>query len=461
MRYLITFLVISQMILSWECIGQELYSAKGYWLESTQANYLSIKQRHTRGDSLTSNETLYLKDYESYLSNYFERMPEEERQEYLRMKNQWNSELKIADLSAGNKKSTVNDEDFEWRNRDRAVNALYGAYYGTSLVVLTGIDGAGAVGVPLITAGLCLLGPAMNPKKYEGITRNAIRANNTGKFLGLGYGAALGLALGGESDETGNLAFGLSTLGSISMGEAAFQLQKKRNIRIGQIGLMGHYGLIIPLVSASLLAAGQVDNANLYGLALLGGGVAGLAIGNKVSKKYEYSQGDVDAISSLTAISAGIGFTFVTQALSSSNEPTPLILIPALTTILGSVVGQKTVKGVHLTDKQGSTIQLSTAGAALVGFGIAAIAGEDSPGIIIGIPSVLALMMHRIMFHNFKSKNLGADIRSRLTRKHDYKFAVNLSPENYLMNKSIKAENYTPQSYTQLQNSMVKLRFTF
>lgn len=116
---------------------------------------------------------------------------------------------------------------------------------------------------------------------------------------------------------------------------------------------------------------------------------------------------------------------------------------------------------VHLTDKQGSTIQLSTAGAALVGFGLAAIVGADSPGVIIGIPSVLALITHRILFHNFKSKNLGADIRSSLKRKHDYKFSVNLSPENYLINKKIPSQNYAPQSYNQLQNSMVKLRFTF
>ncbi len=461
MRYLVCFILLFHTMLSWECTGQDLYSAKGYWLESTQANYLSIKQRLNRGDSLTNNEILYLTDYESYLSNYFERMSEDQRQEYLNNKNQWNSELRIADLSPKNKNINISEDNFEWRTRDRFVNALYGAYYGTSLVIITGIDGAGAAGLPLITAGLSLLGPAINPKKYEGITRNTIRANNTGKFLGLGYGAALGLALGGENNETGNLALGLSSLGSIAMGEAAFQMQKKGNLPIGKIGLMGHYGLIIPLVSASILAAGQVENANLYGLVLLGGGVAGLAMGNKVSKKYEYSQGDVDAISSLTAISAGIGFTFVTEALTSSNDPTPLILVPALTSILGTVLGQKTVKGVHLTDKQGSTIQLSTAGAALIGFGLAAIVGADSPGVIIGIPSVLAFFTHRIMFHNFKSKNLGADIRSSLKRKHDYKFAVNLSPENYLVTKKNPSQNYAPQSYTQLQNSMVKLKFTF
>jgi hypothetical protein len=430
-------------------------------VESTKANYLSIKQRLNRGDSLTNNETSYLKDYESYLSNYFERMSEDERQEYLRMKNQWSSELGIAEISPGNKNSMINDDDFEWRNRDRFVNTLYGAYYGTSLVIVAGIDGAGAAGIPLITAGLWLLGPAMNPKKYEDITRNTIRANNAGKLLGLGYGAALGLALGGESEGTGKLAFGLSSIGSIALGEAAFQIQKKRNIPIGQIGLMSHYGVMIPLVSASLLAAGHVENANLYGLTFLGGGVAGLIMGNKVSKKYEYSQGDVAAISSLTVAAAGIGFTFVGEALSNSNDPTGLVLIPATTAILGTVIGQKTVKGVHLTSKQGGTLQLSTAGAALVGLGIVAVVGSNSPGVIIGVPSLLALITHRIMFHNFKLKNLETNIGGSTKNKHDYKFSVNVSPENYLLNKKIPVQNYSPQTYSQLQNSLIKLRFTF
>ncbi len=143
MRQLTYLIFLLHLILSFECLGQELYSAKGYWAESTKANYLSIKQRLNRGDSLTNNETVYLKDYESYLSNYFERMSEDERQEYLRMRNQWNSELGIAEISSGNKNSTINDDDFEWRNRDRFVNTLYGAYYGTSLVIVAGIDGAG------------------------------------------------------------------------------------------------------------------------------------------------------------------------------------------------------------------------------------------------------------------------------------------------------------------------------
>lgn len=72
-----------------------------------------------------------------------------------------------------------------------------------------------------------MLGPAMNPKKYEGITRSTVRASNTGKILGLANGAFLGLAIAGSSSEVEKLILGLSSLGSIALGEVGFQLQKK------------------------------------------------------------------------------------------------------------------------------------------------------------------------------------------------------------------------------------------
>jgi hypothetical protein len=461
MRQLASLLFLLHLLFSFASSGQELYSAKGYWVEATKANYLTIKQRLNRGDSISTNETAYLKDYESYLSTYFERMSEDDRREYFRMKDQWNRELGVAELSPALNKNTLTNDDFEWRNRDRLVNTLYGAYYGTSFVVLAEINGAAAAGIPLIAGGLWLLGPAINPKKYEGISRNTIRANNTGKLLGLGYGAALGLALGGESNETSKWALGLSSAGSIALGEAAFQLQKKRNTPRGQIEMMRHYGILAPLVGASLLAAGHVDNPNLYGLALLGGGVTGLIMGSKVSKKYDYSQGDVDAVSSLTVIMAGLGFTFVAEALDQSNDPNALILIPAATAILGTMVSQKAVRGIHLTNKQGSTLQLSTAGAALIGFGIAALAEADSPGVIIGVPCVLALITHQILFHNFKMQNLGMNHKASEKRKNAYGFSLNVKPENYLLNKNIPVWIHSSESYFQSQNPLVNIRFTF
>ncbi len=445
---------------SFEAYSQELYSARGYWEESSKPNYLSIKQRLTRGDSLTTNEITYLKDYETYLANYFQRMPETEKQEYEKRKDQWNKELIAAEPSSIVSKKPSDNISFAWRGRDRFVNATYGIYYGASLAIALDVRGAATAGIPLITGGLWLLGPAINPKKFEGISRNSIRAANTGRMIGLGYGASLGLAFGGGADQGYKWVLGLSSIGSIAMGEAAFQLQKQHNTSIGQIELMRHYGLLFPLVGASLMAAGQVDSPNLYGVALLGGGVTGLLLGKSVSKKYDYTQGDVDALSTLSVISTGVGFTIVAGALGNKDEPSALILIPAATSVIGTVLGQRSVKGIHLTDKQGSTIGLSTAGAALIGFGIVTMAQSKSPTVIIGVPSALALVTHQILFKKFKIENLEMNLKSDL-KKRDYKLSLHLTPENYLLAKKYPPNYNLAPSFSRAQNTLFNLKLTF
>ena len=194
---------------------------------------------------------------------------------------------------------------------------------------------------------------------------------------------------------------------------------------------------------------------------MLAGGVVGLVIGNHAAKKYDYTRGDVDAISTRSWIYTGLALTTVINAIDDNDDVNALILVPAAGMILGTVLGQKSVKGVRLTKKQGSTINLATAGAALIGLGAMAAAGLDSPAAAIGVPSVAALLTHHIVFHEFKMKNL--ELKLRGDRKHGSKMnvAMNFNPENYFVNKQISAENYSPQVYTRLMNPVLKLRFIF
>ncbi|MBL7877358.1 MAG: hypothetical protein JNL53_16960, partial [Cyclobacteriaceae bacterium] len=379
-------------------MAQDLYSARGYWTEINKEAYQKILQKKRTGATLTDNEIAYVTDYEIYLENYFQRMSEDEKLKYNQMKAQWDQEL--------TRPAQPSDEyDFELRPRDRITNGIYGAYYGASIAAIGEFDETAAIGVPLIIAGLWQLGPVLNPKKYEGITRGTIRAGNTGKFLGLGYGLALGLAIGGDSENTGKIALGLSSVASISLGEAAFQIQKKKQVSEGHIEMMRHYGVLGPAVAILGVAATNTDNANLAGASLVAGGITGLIIGNSVAKKYDYTVGDTDIISSLTWISTGIGFTGAAEVIDD-DENLGLLLIPAATAIAGTVLGQRSVKGVYLTKKQGSTINLSSGGAALIGLGITALLETESPAVFIGVPSALALIMHQSLFHSYKMKNL-------------------------------------------------------
>lgn len=284
--------------------AQDLYTARGYWQESTKPSYLTIKEKKDKGQSLSAAEETYIQDYEAYLLTYYNRLSEEAKREYLRMKDQWDRELALPQVAPEPPKQqpTVEQTEFEWRGRDRAINAMYGIYYGASLSAILDLEDAAAAGIPLVTGGLWMLGPVFNPKKYEGITETTMRAANSGKILGLIYGASLGLAIAGDSENNNKVILALSTIGSITLGEIAFQTQKKKNISGGMIEMMRHYGFLGTGVGGALLASTNTENINIVGLGLLGGGISGLLIGKKMANKYDYTRGDVDALSSLGVI---------------------------------------------------------------------------------------------------------------------------------------------------------------
>jgi hypothetical protein len=432
------------LCLSIVSVAQNLYTARGYWQESTKQSYLTIKEKKEKSQPLTADEEAYMQDYDAYLLTYFNRLSPDEQQLYQRMKDEWDREAAIPLVAPQppQQQQTVEQTEFEWRGRDRVINALYGIYYGASLSYIFDLNDAAAAGIPFITGGLWMLGPAFNSKKYEGITESTMRAANTGKILGLVYGGSLGFALAGDSENSDKVVLGLSTIGSIALGEYAFQTQKKKNISDGKIEMMRHYGFLGTFVGGSVLASTRTDNAHLVGVGLLAGGVGGLFVGNKAATKYAYTRGDVDALSSLSVISTGLGFAVIANAYENSSDPSDaLILVPASFAIAGTLIGQGMVKQAFLTKKQGSTINLASAGGALLGIGVMLIAQGDSPTAWIGVPSLFALGAHQMVFHRYKHDNLIKGLKGDFGRNKKYEFSMKLMPENYFVNKN------TPQRF--------------
>lgn len=424
------------LVVSFSSLAQNLYTARGYWQESTKQSYLTIKEKKDKGQTLTADEEAYVQDYEAYLLTYYNRLSDEEKQQYQRMKDQWDREL-VLPLVAPQAPQQQQQAEFEWRGRDRVINAAYGIYYGASLAAIVNLEDAAAAGIPLITGGLWMLGPAFNSKKYEGITESTMRAANTGKILGLVNGLFMGLAIGGDGEDTGNLALGLSTIGSITLGEIAFHAQKRKNISDGKIEMMRHYGFVGPLVGGSILAATSTDNANLIGLGLLAGGVGGIIVGNKVASKYDYTRGDVDALSSLGVISTGLGVAVIANALENNADVSGAIwLVPASTAVAGTLIGQRMVRNVRLTKRQGSTINLSSAGGALFGLGVMLIVNSESPTAWVAVPSSVALLAHQIVFSRYKKENLLKSLKGENSRNRKFDFSMKLMPENYFVNKN-------------------------
>lgn len=453
-HYFFIFLFFLAFALNTQINAQGIYTARGYWEESNKETYRIIKQKSTTGIALTADETSYLQDFETYLSNYYQRLSEDEKAFYAKMKEQWDREL----MGPSNIKMV--EEEFEWRGRDYATNILFGAYYGASLVGIAEISSAAALGIPLLTGGLWALGPVMVPKKYENINRSVIRASNTGKFLGLIYGGSLALMIGGDQDYTGQLALGLSTLGSIALGEVGFKLQKKRNFSEGHIELISHYGTIGPWLAGASLGAAGSENPNLYGAAFLAGGVGGILVANNVSRKYDYTKGDVNNISAMSLATTGIGFAIFAETLQN-DASSAVLLIPAAGTVLGTILGQKAVKGVYLNKKQGSTIALSTGGAALVGLGLAAIFETDSPTLWVGIPSVLALATQQILFNKYKKDNLAGNLLSKINKDKPYRFTMKVTPENYFVNQRMVVPSGIIGINSNVSNPLVNLKLAF
>jgi hypothetical protein len=437
--------VLLSLLMSMGSIAQSLYTARGYWQETTKPSYLTIKEKKEKGQTLSADEAAYMEDYEAYLLTYYNRLTDDEKQLYQRMKDQWDRELALpltAPQQPQQNPPQIEEAEFEWRGRDRAINAAYGIYYGATIAAIAELEDAAAVGIPVITGGLWMLGPVFNPKKYEGITESTMRAANSGKILGLVYGGSLGFALAGDSEESGKVALGLSTIGSITLGEIAFQTQKKKKISAGKIEIMRHYGFLGTGVGGAVLAATNTDNAHLVGLGLLGGGIGGLFLGNKVANKYDYTRGDGDALSSLGVISAGLGFAVIANELQNNTEPSDaLYLVPAATAVAGTLIGQRQVKNVHLTKRQGSTINLSSAGGGLLGLGIMLLVDTESAAAWVAVPSTVALIAHQAVFGRYKKDNLLKNLKGQSSRNKRVDFSMKLMPENYLVNKN------TPQRY--------------
>ncbi len=448
------------LILSIQVHSQEIaniYSARGYWLEQNMENYRNLILIREKGDSLTTSEDLYLQDYEVYLKLYYTRMSDEEKARYLEYKEQWDSAFMTGD-----------DRDegvFEWRPRDRILNAAYGFWYGTTLVTIMETESAAAIGIPLVTSGLWLLGPSIMPEKYENITRNTVRLSNTGKLLGLVYGASLGFLL--VNEDSYKVIMGLSSLGSIALGEIGFQYQMNRNLSAGHISMLRHYGLLGGWVGLTSAFSSGSESSRVYGGSILAGGITGVLIGNQQALKNNFTSGDVNAISSLSLSTTGLGLALAVEIIDNlesgynKNTKWPMI-IPAATSILGTVLGQHQVRNVNLSKKQGSTLSLATAGGGLIGLGLAAIVESESPAIYIGLPSGLALITHQLLFNKYKKENIARIFEANLSNKLNRDISFDIEPENYFVNRNMnEMEDYFIGGEFNSPKSIVKLKLKF
>lgn len=443
MPFLVVIFCLSALFTS----GQELYTARGYWEETQKAEYLKIKGKLAAGDSLSADERGYFADYRNFLDAYYNKLNDAEKQRYLEMLEIWERERAAGVLEP-------EEEDQEFRRRNWLSNGLFGLYYGISLSIVADLEDETAASVPLAMSGLWLLSPAIAPEKYERAPANTIRLVNAGRILGLGYGLALGLSTTRDTEAREKWMFGLSSALSAGLGEAAFPVQRQFHFSGGRIDMMRHYSFLGSWVTLAGVASTGSDNPQVSGLSLFAGGVGGLLAGYHIGARGDYTPGDVDAISSLTWISTGLGLALVFEALEDAEDPNALILLPAAGSIAGTLITQRGLRNIHLTNRQGSTINAATAGAALLGVAGLIVAESESATAVFGIPSAMALVAHTILLNKYKRSYLEKNMRSQsLNTRRGLHASVKVTPENFLIGKRM--------SETRIFESSPSMRFQF
>jgi hypothetical protein len=408
--------------------GQQ-YTAKGYWLMEHDSTYISLVNRQTAGEVLSQYDQTRLEEFKTKLAVYFNQMTDEEKAAYYKNRASWSrtpgSVYQQEDQVFAGERSTF--------TKYVAASSAYGFLYGAAGVYILGIESEVAVGLPLITGGISAIMPLITVKDKM-VTTNSLLLSLHGKAIGAFQGAMLGLTIVGNnnSDEDwGKLVAGLATASSITLGHVGFAMGKNSKWTPGRITLYTHYGWVIPLESMALVGAFGVEDARVYGIASLLGGAGGYLLAKGVADRNNYTRGDVYAIQTFTWLNGLLGLGI----LSEFEDPGPgVILIPAVTTMAGTLASQLWMKNAKLSSQQGRNIILGTTAGSAVGFGISALFASDEISTInYVVPYITGFISYSIMAESYKRKNNSPLFAN--DKASGWRF--NLMPQNILINNRL------------------------
>jgi hypothetical protein len=110
------------------------------------------------------------------------------------------------------------------------------------------------------------------------------------------------------------------------------------------------------------------------------------------------------------------------------------ILIPATTTMAGTLLGQLWMKNAKFTNQQGRNVFLATTAGSAIGFGISTmISTDDISTINYVLPYLTGLITYSALSETYRRKN----ILNVTTNDKFSGWKFNLMPQNILLNKSI------------------------
>jgi len=430
-RWILFFSTLCILCVSnFKVLGQESpYNARAYFEAEHNTAYLSLVRKVEKNESLSADEFSYFEEYKNYLANFYRNLSDSEKEKYQENKLKWSEKLKEKSGEEDTTRFDVTPVGSHPERKFYLNNGLYGLGYGITSIALLGVEGPGAVALPILSLGISVAFPALNKKKYEGIDYSTIMMTRHGKFIGLLDGAALGFLIYGDirNDSQKGKAFAATMMAaSIAMGEVGFRVGKKKKFTEDKVGTYKYYSLLVPFLTFSGLVVGNVDNPRVYGASVLAAGAASYWVAGKVYNKYKFTRGDMLATSSFGLLSTGLGF-----GISPMEKPWHFIF-PAITALGGTYAGHMIFKNAKLNYKQGLNTNYATLVGTTVGFLVSLFIPADSHHVFLLLPVATGTVAWAVYASKYKKHQV---LTSRKDQKKWTDVSFSFTPQNYFINK--------------------------
>jgi len=281
-----------------------------------------------------------------------------------------------AKLLANSPKSLLNQEG---RTQLLLANSLISySFYGTAISsILNSNDFSPAV--YLLSAGAGFITPLLLTRTKE-VTLPQAGMTIYGQSRGIIHGMLLPVLISPkEPDLRLTLGFGLA--GSIAEGLLGYQWAKRSNFNVGQvstIGLFSDWGMVLAMGASHASGFYETNDSwesNLLAGCILGGAAGGMLIGNSLAKKDYYSQGDAGVSSNLALVGAYLPVALMSVALP--DNPRWYTAVGSVGAAAGLYAGDRLARKYDFSNRQAMFTSLSMIGGGLLGAGLGNIIAQS------------------------------------------------------------------------------------
>jgi hypothetical protein len=425
-------LLIGLILMSFSQLMAQENTAATYWKMEHETEFTRILQKQSAGEILSSQEQTYLNDHRTRLTEYFDKMSDSEKSTYYKNRVKWSEQPGSVDKTPAQHDGEVYAGERSKYSQYLISSGAFGFLYGASAAYILGMQNGGAVALPLMAAGASTLIPMLSIKD-KNVSYNSLALSIHGKSMGAVQGAAFSLLLTGDNIDEGKLLLGLSTVSSIAMGRVGYILGRDKQWSQGRVALYKHYGLLMPLEGAAIVAAFKTEDPRVYGAASLVFGAAGYLIADRVANSYDYTLGDIRATSTISAMNGILGICIASDFASKTDAGPAVLLIPAFAALGGTYASHSYLKGARLTSQQGRNTALAAAGGSVIGLGLAALFSPETGTAYYITGYLTGLSAYAYLVGKYKSDNKLAVF------KEDEKspWNINFMPQNIFFNRKI------------------------